>query len=522
MADFSQRPAARSSALDLLEGEPFDLLVIGGGIVGAGVARDAAMRGIRVALVDQSDFASGTSSRSSRLLHGGIRYLAQGRLPLVREASREKRVLGRIAPHLAEPLAFIFPTSKHTQWSRWKLAIGVKLYDLLCGTHSNFGRSRVLSRSETTELLPGVTTQDLTGAVRYFDALTNDARLVLDTIRSAGQYGALALNYVRLVNAEHANGLWHCELAEGETQRSLVLDARTVVNATGPWSDRIPNSSTSLRLTKGIHLVIDRSRLPVPDAVVMAQARRILFAIPWGERVILGTTDTDYDGALDNPTCDAADMQYVLDVTNETFPSAGLTATDVVSSWAGLRPLVADANGNPSDISRRHEVTTSRPGWWDITGGKLTTYRLMAEEAVSAIAKYLAVPAAQCQTASTLLLDASHVRGVSGILPPAVSAEAVRHFCRYEWARHLDDVMIRRTSWRHYHREHLNIAAQVAQWMADELAWQLDDVSAELSRYRRLVGAYEEPDLAMSGNGHPADKTLSITPVQAVSVNRER
>jgi glycerol-3-phosphate dehydrogenase len=506
MAELSQRQVAGASALESLASEPVDVFVIGGGIVGAGVARDAAMRGLRVVLVDQSDFASGTSSRSSRLLHGGIRYLAQGRLRLVREASREKRVLARIAPHLAEPLAFIFPTRSGTQWSRWKLAIGTKLYDLLCGTHSNFGRSSVLTLSETTRLLPGVATHNLTGAVRYFDALTNDARLVLDTIRSAAHHGAHAFNYVRLQSAEQAGGLWRCELSDSRAQRPIVLQARTVVNASGPWSDRIPNSRTSLRLTKGVHLVIERRRLPVPDAVVMAKGDRILFAIPWGERVILGTTDTDYDGSLENPTCDAADIQYVLDVTNETFPTAGISAVDVISTWAGLRPLVADANGNPSDISRRHEVKMSSHGWWDITGGKLTTYRLMAEEAASAIMKYLGKSGDRCQTAQTPLLDPSDTLGVSGILPTAVSAEVVRHHCRNEWARHLDDVMIRRTSWRYYHREHLDLAGRVARWMAEELAWQADDISAELNRYRRLVCADPalEPHVELETNGQAA------------------
>ena len=523
MAEFSQTPCAAQSPLEMLSSEPLDVLVVGGGIVGAGVARDAAMRGLRVMLVDQSDFASGTSSRSSRLLHGGIRYLAQGRLPLVREASREKRVLSHIAPHLADPLAFIFPTRKHTQWSHWKLAIGVKVYDFLCGRYSNFGRSRVFTHSETTRLLPGLSTHNLTGAVRYFDALTNDARLVLDTIRSAAQHGGHAFNYVRLVNAEFTNGLWRCELAESKTQRQIQLQARTVVNATGPWSDRIPISRTSLRLTKGVHLVIERSRLPVPDAVVMAEGSRILFAIPWGERVILGTTDTDYEGPLDRPMCDAADMQYVLDVTNETFPAAGLKPADVLSTWAGLRPLVADANGNPSDISRRHEVRMTSPGWWDITGGKLTTYRLMAEEAVSAIANYVGAGRKPCRTAQMALLDSSDTLGVSGILPPVVSAEVVRHHCRYEWARHLDDVMIRRTSWRYYYREHLDIAASAAQWMAGELGWQAKDVSAELNRYRHLVGAdtYPEPHFIMGENGR-LTKRFPLRPAQAARINRER
>src|SRR3954454_14537788 len=401
----------RSTALTKLCSEPLDVLVIGGGIVGAGVARDAAMRGLRTAIVEQSDFASGRSSPSSRLLHGGMRYLAQGRIALVREASREKRVIGHIAPHLARPLAFIFPGRKGTSWARWKLAIGAKTYDLLCGMR-NFGRSSVLSREKTIKLLPGVNAENLTGAVRYFDALTNDARLVVDTIRSAAEHGAIALNYTRLADANPSGNLWNCTLEDADTGGTCTVRTRTVVNAAGPWSDRMPHSKTSLRLTKGVHLVIDRDRLPIPDAIVMAEGDRILFAIPWGERVILGTTDTDYDGPLSKPTCDDADIEYVFEVVNATFPHAKLSKADLVSTWAGLRPLVADPNGNPSDISRRHEVHMNEPGWWDVTGGKLTTYRLMAEETVNAIAKSTGQTKSKCQTAQRPLLDPAQTMGI--------------------------------------------------------------------------------------------------------------
>src|SRR3954468_18767992 len=328
MADVQPTANERGAALTRLCGEPLDVLVIGGGIVGSGVARDAAMRGFLTAVIEQADFASGTSSRSSRLLHGGMRYLAQGRIALVREASREKCVIGHIAPHLAQPLAFIFPGRKGTTWARWKLAIGAKLYDLLCGMR-NFGSSSVLSLDETSRILPGVNTERLTGAVRYFDALTNDARLVLDTVRSAAEHRAIVLNYVRLVGATPSGNLWSCTLEDVETGSTHTVRTRTVVNAAGPWSDRLPHSKTSLRLTKGVHLVIDRDRLPVPDAVVMADGSRILFAIPWGERVILGTTDTDYQGSLSDPTCDDVDIEYVFGVVNDAFPQAKLSQADL-------------------------------------------------------------------------------------------------------------------------------------------------------------------------------------------------
>jgi glycerol-3-phosphate dehydrogenase len=478
----------RKDRLSGLADGDVDVLVVGGGIVGAGVARDAAMRGLSTLLVEQRDFAAGTSSRSSRLLHGGIRYLAQGRIGLVLEASREKRVIGKIAPHLAQPLAFIFPGRKGSSWVLWQLAIGVKLYDALCSMR-NFGRSSVLGKKRTQEILRGISENKLTGAVRYFDALTNDARLVMDTVRSAAKHGAQAMNYLRLTNAERRGDTWHCTLEDVDTDSKVDVKTRTVVNATGPWSDKLPHSNTSLRLTKGVHLVIDRDRLPVPDAVVMAEGDRILFAIPWGERVILGTTDTDYQGPLAEPSCDDDDISYVLDVTNSTFPAAEITKADLISTWSGLRPLVADRNGNPSDISRRHEVKMHEPGWWDVTGGKLTTYRLMAEETVNAIVKFVGHGKRQCETADNPLLAPAETTGISGIVPPAVSELLVTHYCRDEWACHLDDLMVRRTSWRHYRHDHVEVADQVARWMAVELGWDAVTTQAEIAHYREYVGA---------------------------------
>lgn len=278
-------------------------------------------------------------------------------------------------------------------------------------------------------------------------------------------------------------------IARSKTRKRVKLALcapRTVVNAAGPWSDRLPHSKTSLRLTKGVHLVIDRNRLPVPDAVVMAEGDRILFAIPWGERVILGTTDTDYQGPLSDPTCDETDIEYIFNVVNNAFPQAKLSKTDLVSHWAGLRPLVADPKGNPSDISRRHEVKMNEPGWWDVTGGKLTTYRLMAEEAVNAIAKYTGHTSSKCQTAKLPLLPPSATTGISGIVPPPVTEQLVKHYCRNEWARRLDDLMIRRTSWRHYRHDHAEVATSVARWMAAELGWDEARIEAETTQYHEL------------------------------------
>jgi len=471
----------------------FDILVIGGGIVGAGIARDAALRGLRVALVDQHDFAFGTSSRSSRLLHGGLRYLAQGRIGLVREASVEKLAIRRIAPHLAEPLPFLFPTYRRTAWPRWKLSAGARIYDLLCG-RSNLGGSRTLSVSEITGMLPGIQRRNLTGGVRYFDGLTNDARLVIDTLRSASKAGATAANYVRFVHASRTSGGWDCLLQDAGSRGDLYARARVIVNAAGAWAPKIPRSRVRLRLTAGIHLVLDRNRFPVPEAVVMAEGNRILFAIPWGDRVIVGTTDTDYEGPLEDVRACDGDIRYVLEVVNSAFPQVGLGARDILSVFAGVRPLIAPSRvrkGAPSDISRSHQMRVPEAGWIDVTGGKLTTYRLMAEQTVDLVGGMLKRDLPACRTAREPLLDPSEVEGVSGILPPPPTQATVEHYCKHEWARHLGDVMLRRAGWHFYHRDADEIARKAAAWMAEILGWDAGRQAAEMLRYQQ-----ESPALA--------------------------
>jgi glycerol-3-phosphate dehydrogenase len=265
-----------------------------------------------------------------------------------------------------------------------------------------------------------------------------------------------------------------------------VIEARVVVNAAGAWASRFPVSQVKLRLTKGVHLVVDRSRLPVDEAVVMTEGSRILFAIPWGERLILGTTDTDYDGETESPDCTEEDVAYVLKITNQTFPVAKLSRGDVISAWSGLRPLIADPNGKPSDISRAHQILSGAPGWIDVAGGKLTTYRLMAEQTVDRIVKFLGRTTPPCRTAGEAILSEKE-RDFSALVPVGVTREAVEHYCTAEWARHLDDVMIRRTGWRFYHRDQAEIAERVAGWMGEVLGWSEERRSSEMERYERMT-----------------------------------
>lgn len=260
-------------------------------------------------------------------------------------------------------------------------------------------------------------------------------------------------------------------------------------------------------MTKGIHLVVDRTQVPVPDTVVMTEGKRILFAIPWGERTILGTTDTDYDGPPEEVRASEADVRYVLGVTNRFFPRAKLTERDVIAFWAGLRPLIADPHGKPSDISRSHQIRSPEPGWWDVAGGKLTTYRLMGEQTVDRIVKWLhksnKLPRsngglAQCRTAEEPLLPASETEGVSGVLPPEFSRRAVEHYVRNEWAVHLDDVMLRRTSWHYYLADGPRKAERVADWMGPLLGWCKERRAAELGRYLQAIGREPEASAANS------------------------
>jgi glycerol-3-phosphate dehydrogenase len=280
-----------------------------------------------------------------------------------------------------------------------------------------------------------------------------------------------------------------CALRDTLSGETLAVRARAVVNAAGAWADRIPRSQVRLRLTNGVHLVIDRQRLPVPDAVVIPQGERIVFIIPWGTRAILGTTDTDYAGDPGAVRTDEEDIRYLLDVVNGAFPGARLTRADLIASWAGVRPLLAsrrDAAGTPSNLSRAHQIHESEPGWIDVAGGKLTTYRLMAEQTVDRVCATLGGPHAPCRTAELPLIPAGG-DGFSAILPPPVAREVVEQACRHEWAVHLDDVMLRRTSWHFQERDAAGLALQVAGWMAELLGWDEEQTRRELARYGEVA-----------------------------------
>ncbi len=382
----------RQAHLSRVKNQTFDLLVIGGGITGAGVARDAARRGLRVALLERADLASGTSSRSSKLVHGGLRYLELYEFGLVFESVSERRVLMDIAPHLVKPLAFVFPV--YESFGRAALIdIGMWLYDGLSLFRSPKIHKR-LSVKATAKVEPALTSEGLKSAELYYDCATDDARLTLETALDAMRKGAQVVTWCPVVGFLHdergrAVGVKAQDALTGD---EFEIKAGAIVNATGPWTDGIRGQALGaaaterplLRPTKGIHIVVDRAKLPVEHAVVLIHPddERVLFAIPWGERTYVGTTDTDWSGDPALVTADLADVDYLIHASAHFFPDHPLHYDDVIATWAGLRPLINQEGVHESQVSREHQVEVEPNGMVTVAGGKLTTYRRMAAEIV--------------------------------------------------------------------------------------------------------------------------------------------
>jgi glycerol-3-phosphate dehydrogenase len=374
--------------------EVFDLAVIGGGITGAGVALDAASRGLSVALVEKRDFASGTSSRSSKLIHGGLRYLEQFHFGLVRESLRERAILTQMAPHLSRPLEFLVPVYSASERSplganKLKLAAGLWLYDLLAGRH-NTGRHRWLTRDAALARAPALEPRGLRGAFVYYDCLTDDSRLVIEVIKAAAAHGALVANYARAsALRKNDEGLSCVRIEDSLDGKSFELRARVVINASGVWSDEVSRLSDAdtpkkLRPSKGIHIVTPSEKFRNQTAVLIPSLgeQRFLFVIPWQGRTVIGTTDTDYEGGLDEPLAEPDEVNRVIESAARAFPAAKLSTEDVISTFAGLRPLVSADGQSTNELSRKEEIFADASGLITITGGKLTTWRRMAERVV--------------------------------------------------------------------------------------------------------------------------------------------
>lgn len=413
-------------------GGTVDVLIIGGGINGAGIARDAARRGLKVAMIEMNDLAWGTSSRSSKLVHGGIRYLEQLEFSLVFEAVSERRILLDIAPHLVNPLGFLFPVYKNSRRNLSTIQAGMWLYDGLSLFRSP-KRHRILKVADIKREEPALTTKDMKGSPLYYDCSTDDARLTLENALDAAQSSATIVtwakveSFIRDPETGRAIGANVRDVLGGGVKQ---LQAHTIINATGPWTDLtlrdgkpVPAGEAALlRPTKGVHIVVDKARLPVNYAVVCfhPQDGRVLFAIPWGEQTYIGTTDTDYQGDPGDVYADGADVDYLIHAANSYFPTTPITRADVISTWAGLRPLIRpvgkDGRVNESAVSREHEIIVSRDtGVITIAGGKLTTYRKMSAEVVDKALQLLRLsnklPSTKLTPAQT---DASPLPGAVG------------------------------------------------------------------------------------------------------------
>ena len=374
--------------------EAFDVAVVGGGITGAGVARDAAMRGLRVALVEAGDFASGTSSRSSRLIHGGVRYLEHGHLHLVFESSRERRVLLRIAPHLVRPLPFTWPVYRGARVSRLKLGLGLGLYDAL-SMFRNVARHERLSKREVLDREPTLRSEDLVGGARYYDAATDDARLTLANIVSAAESGAAVLNHARATELEvvggRVRGVRAYDAIAGD---EFTIRAETIVNATGPWSDDLRAMESrieraSVAGSRGAHIAVPRSRVGNREAVTMLHPddARVMFTLPAGDQTIIGTTETPTLPFDRESHATEADVDYLLAAANAYFPDAKLGPSDVIAAWSGIRPLAQPlTRDDVGSASREHTIARGPKGVVHVTGGKLTTYREMASQVVDMFA----------------------------------------------------------------------------------------------------------------------------------------
>jgi glycerol-3-phosphate dehydrogenase len=565
MRSVALSPQAREAALDAMSSAELDVLVVGGGVVGTGSALDAATRGLSVGLVEARDFASGTSSRSSKLIHGGLRYLEMLDFRLVAEALAERGLLiETIAPHLVRPVPFIYPL-KHRVWERLYAGTGVALYDtlsLLSGRSRGVPHHRHLTRSKARQIFPSLRKDSLVGALQYYDGQVDDARHTLFVARTAAAYGAHVASRARVVGllreGERVTG---AEVLDLETGRRLDVRAKQMINATGVWTDDTQSlvgerGQFKVRASKGIHLVVPRDRIHGDSGLILRTEKSVLFVIPWGRHWIIGTTDTDWSLDKAHPAASAADIEYLLEHVNAVLEQP-LTPADVEGVYAGLRPLLSGESESTSKLSREHAVAHSVPGLVVIAGGKYTTYRVMAKDAVDAAVHGLDAKVPDSVTHRIPLLGAEgysalrnsmhllaqrygvhearveHLLGRYGSLtdevldlvledptlgeplsgaPDHLRAEIV-YAASHEGARHLDDVLARRTriSIETFDRG-IGSMEEAARLVAPVLGWSEEQVDREVEHYRKRVDAERESQRM------PDDKTADSARMGAPEV----
>ncbi|PCJ95357.1 MAG: glycerol-3-phosphate dehydrogenase [Flavobacteriaceae bacterium] len=382
----------RENTIQKLSEEVFDLVIIGGGITGGGIALDAASRGLKVALVEKGDFASGTSSKSTKLIHGGLRYLKQFDFWLVKEVGSERAIVHKLAPHLVLPEKMLLPLIENGSYGKWLTSIGLKVYDILAEV-SGDDKRQMLGKKEAMKLEPLLPKKILKGAGYYAEYRTDDARLTMESIKTSLNYGTVALNYVQVDGF-----IYDKEMIAGVSARDVHsgiefnIKSKYVINASGPWVDELrtlnnSNKAKRLHLTKGVHLVFPQEKLPIKQSVYFdIPDGRMMFAIPRGKVTYVGTTDTNYTQDKNKVTVDIADAIYLISAVNNMFPKIHLELDDIISSWAGLRPLIHEEGKSTSELSRKDEIFVSDTGLISIAGGKLTGYRKMAERVVDRVA----------------------------------------------------------------------------------------------------------------------------------------
>lgn len=385
----------RNAIIEQLSNSSFDVLIIGGGITGAGIALDATARGLQVALIEMQDFASGTSGRSTKLIHGGLRYLKQLEFKLVAEVGKEREIIHRIAPHLTKPEHMLLPIVKGGSLGKFSARIGMWFYEWLAGVKKS-ELHKVLSIEETVTTEPLLRKDNLLGGIMFYEYRTDDARLTIEVIKEGFSRGALAINYTKATEFVYKDEkISGAKVTDRLTNKVYEIKAKYVINAAGPWVDDIDDlekkhEAHKLHITKGVHIVVDAKKLPIKQSVYFdTHDKRMIFVIPRDEKTYIGTTDTFYEGDLINPKITAEDKNYLLKCVNDYFPKSKLTITDIESGWAGLRPLINKSGKGPSEISRKDETFISSSGLIIIAGGKLTGYRKMAQRVVDIVVKNL-------------------------------------------------------------------------------------------------------------------------------------
>ena len=531
-------PQQRAAAWQRLGAEQFDVVVIGGGVVGSGCALDAATRGLKVALVEARDFASGTSSRSSKMFHGGLRYLEQLEFGLVREALHERELsLTRLAPHLVKPMPFLFPLT-HRWWERPYTAAGIFLYDSLGGAKS-VPAQKHLTRAGALRLSPGLKRSSLIGGIRYYDTVVDDARHTMTVARTAAHYGAVVRCSTQVVALlREGDRVIGVRVRDSEDGSITEVRGHVVVNATGVWTDEIQALSKQrgrfqVRASKGVHVVVPRDRIVSDVAIILRTVQSVMFVIPWGSHWIIGTTDTDWNLDLAHPAATKADIDYILQTVN-TVLATPLTHADIDGVYAGLRPLLAGESEETSKLSREHAVAVPAPGLVAIAGGKYTTYRVMAADAIDTAVQFIPARVAPSITEKVSLQGADgyfalinqvehvgervglhpyrvrHLLDRYGSLMDDVLALAADHpellspikeapgYLRVEalyaviaeGALHLEDILARRMriSIEYSHRG-VDCAREVADIVAAALGWTAEDVNREVANYTARVEA---------------------------------